>query len=366
MRPWYECFPRVDRRMFGWGARWFYSARTAEPPRKGQVHSLLVVRVDERVGNLVTLQSLLDALHERLSAVNVGLLTCARYPSITRSLSGVDQLYELDKRWFYRRPTRWRQTIDAVRAAGYQVCVDASAWHEFSVTHAALSFFSGSPVRIGYHRFDDAGFHTVQVPPGPPDEYELRQRMRLLAPLGVEADPPLLRSDLGGDSIAYWRDWLRENGARPTRVGLWPGSRKHANRWPVGFFAALGRRLLARAERSLVVLWGPGEEKLRDELLSAGAMLAAPATDMPALAGLLRNLNVVVTNDTGPMHLAVAVGTPTVAVFVAGDASRWGHPYPHVRNLALTGRDAREPEQVASACEELFRNRRAGYSIAGR
>jgi ADP-heptose:LPS heptosyltransferase len=103
-----------------------------------------------------------------------------------------------------------------------------------------------------------------------------------------------------------------------------------------------------------VVLWGPGEEALRDQLVSVGDMLATPPTDMPALAGLLRNLDVLVTNDTGPMHLAVAVGTPTVAVFVAGDAHRWGHPYPNVRNLTLTGRDETEPEQVAAVCEELL------------
>jgi heptosyltransferase-3 len=342
------------RWVLAWVVQRLYAARTTDPPGSGPIQRLLLVRVDERVGNLIMLQPMLDALRVQMPSATIGLLTCARYPAIVRSLVGVDQLYELDKRWFLSRPTRWHQTMQAVRAAGYQVCIDVAAWQEFSFTHAALSYFSGSPVRIGYDRREDAGFHTVRVPPGPPDEYELRQRMRLLAPLGVTVDPPRLRSDLGSDTAPYWRDWLHTAGARLTRIGLWPGSRKHANRWPVGFFSALGRRLLARPDRSLVVLWGPGEEALRDQLVSAGDMLAAPPTDMPALAGLLRNLDVVVTNDTGPMHVAVAVGAPTVAAFVAGDAHRWGHPYPNVRNLTLTGSDEREPEQVALACEELL------------
>ncbi len=100
---------------------------------------------------------------------------------------------------------------------------------------------------------------------------------------------------------------------------------------------------------SLVLL----KEKLRDQLL-VNNVLAAPPTDLPALAGLLRKLDLLVTNDTGPMHLSVAVGTPTVAIFVAGEASRWGHPYSYVRNLTLTGRDEKEADRAALACEEIL------------
>lgn len=362
----YQRVARVDRLALAWCARRIYAARTTEPPKNGLIQSILLVRVDERVGNLIMLQSLLDALREGLPTAKMGLLSCARYPEITRSLQGIDHLYELNKRWFFSQPRRWHETICIVRAAGYQVCIDASAWHEFSFTHAALSYFSGAPVRIGYRRLDDGGFHTMHVPPGPPEEYELRQRMRLAAPLGIQVDPPRLRSGIGRDAMPQWKDWLQKNGAKPIRIGLWPGSRKHANRWPVEFFAALGRRLLVDADRSVVVLWGPGEEQLRDQLISAGDMLAAPPTDVPALAGLLRNLDLVVTNDTGPMHLAVAMGTSTAAVFVTGEASRWGHPYPQVRNLVLTGHDQREPEQVAAACEELLGNRENPLSGTGR
>jgi len=87
-------------------------------------------------------------------------------------------------------------------------------------------------------------------------------------------------------------------------------------------------------------------------------MVAAPATGVSELAGLLRCLDLVVTNDTGPMHLSVAVGTPTVCLFASGDPRRWGHPYPEVRNLKTPGKDPAEVKAALQACEQLLSDTR--------
>lgn len=329
-----------------------YSARTAQPPQAGKPESILVVRVDERVGNLIMLQPLLDALRRELPDATLGLLASTRASQVSRSLQGIDRLFELDKRWFFTRPLSWRRVIRDVRRAGYQVALDASAWPEFSFTHAALTYYSGAWVRIGADRGANPGFHTRLVPPGPADEYELKQRMRLLEPLGISMPPPAVRSSLGERQAEKWARWLDESRIPRPRIGIWPGARKRHTRWPVSFYTRLAGRLAG----GRVALWGPGEEKLRDELIAgvAGSMTAAPSTDLADLAGLLRGLDLLVCNDTGPMHLSVAVQTPTVCLFTSQKSSRWGHPDPHVRNLDLPGKDPREVEAVLGACRELL------------
>jgi heptosyltransferase-3 len=231
------------------------------------------------------------------------------------------------------------------------VAIDASAWAEFSFTHAALSFYSGAPVIIGTDRGSDPGFHTHLVCPGPADEYELKQRMRLLEPLGIRMPPPVLHTSLGAEQEKKWAGWLDKSGLPRPRIGIWPGARKQHTRWPVAFFI----RLAGRLEGGRVVLWGPGEERLRDELTAGVAdSTAAPPTGLADLAGLLRALDLLVCNDTGPMHLAVAAGTPTVCLFTTGKSSRWGHPYDHARNLDVPGTDPREVDRALEACKELL------------
>jgi ADP-heptose:LPS heptosyltransferase len=348
---------RIDRRVMFWTARRLYSSRTAQAAT-GDPQRILMLRLDERVGNLITLQSLIDALKMKLPGVHLGLLASTRATQVTRTLEGIDRLFELDKRWFFSRPFAWRKVIGDVRRASYQVAIDASAWAEFSLTHAALAYYSGAPVRIGTDRGSDSGFHTHLVCPGPADEYELKQRIRLLEPLGIRMQPPAPRTSLGAEQVKKWAGWLTKAGLSRPRIGFWPGARKHHTRWPAAFFTGLAEQL----DGGRLVLWGPGEESLRDELNTGiPGSVPAPPTDLADLAGLLRGLDLLVCNDTGPMHLAVAAGTPTVCLFTSGKSSRWGHPYSHVRNLDLPGKDIQEVDRALEACKELL----GGLTAAG-
>lgn len=347
---------RIDRRILLGLASRLYRRRVAPPPGGGKPERLLLVRVDERLGNLIGLQSLIDAIRGLWPGVELGLLCARRARTVTHSLAGLDRLHEIDKRWLFQSPARFRAALAAVREARYEVAVDASAWHELSFTHAALSWFSGAPMVIGTERSSGSGLHTHLVPPGPPEEYELRQRLRLLAPLGAPLglEPPPLRSALGlASRERFAADLARQ--PRP-RVGLYVGARKPDRRWPIPLFAALGQTLQDARRAAFVILWGPGEEALRDVLAAAlgSAAEVAPPTDVEELAGLLRALDLVVVGDTGPMHLCVAVGTPTVCIFTSGEPTRWGHPGPRVRNLALKGLDRAEVAAACAAALELL------------
>jgi ADP-heptose:LPS heptosyltransferase len=88
--------------------------------------------------------------------------------------------------------------------------------------------------------------------------------------------------------------------------------------------------------------------------------MTAPASDLVQLTGLLRCLDLLIINDTGPMHLSVAAGTPTVCLFASdepSEAARWGHPYDHVRNLIAPGASVKEVEEALGACRELLEQR---------
>jgi ADP-heptose:LPS heptosyltransferase len=337
-------------------ARGWFRGRVAQPPGPAGPERLLIVRVDERVGNLITQQSLIDAIRIVWPRIELGLLASTRAARIVASLDGLDRRHLLDKRWFFSRPARWRGCIRAVRSAAYQVALDASAWHEFSFTHAALTYYSGAPIRIGYLRGRASAFHSHSVEPGPAGEYELSQRMRLLVPLGPEIQAPVLRTRLGLESQARFGEWFQSLRVERPRIGLWAGARKPQRRWPVPYFVQLGRKLQRRFGARLVVLWGPGEEALRDELAAAidRDLVVAPATGIEDLAGLIRGLDLMVTNDTGPMHLAVACAVPTLALFASGDPGRWGHPGAGCRSLRCPGRDPAEVDQAADAGGQLL------------
>ncbi len=115
----------------------------------------------------------------------------------------------------------------------------------------------------------------------------------------------------------------------PPRIGLLPCSRRPEKNWPGARFAELGRALLSERGGSVLVLGGPADRPVCDALAAAigpGAHNRCGRTSLVELGGLVRALDLLVTVDSGPMHMAAAVGTPTVAVFGPTDPVRTG-PY---------------------------------------
>jgi lipopolysaccharide heptosyltransferase II len=165
--------------------------------------------------------------------------------------------------------------------------------------------------------------------------------------LGQEpaAEPMYLRLAPPEDRRERWRSELGATGG-PV-VGVFPGSHAPARRWPTERFAALAQKVSARGAR-VVVMGGPAETPATARVAAAsrGALDVGGRTDLADLAALLSLCDLVVTNDTGPMHLAGAVGTPTVSL--------WGPSDPQeVRQL---GAPDRRVTGAALPCKPCRRN----------
>ena len=104
-----------------------------------------------------------------------------------------------------------------------------------------------------------------------------------------------------------------------------PGAAWPNKRWPPVYFAEVSRALAKRGLRSLV-LWGPGEEQIAHAVVAASDNTAAvsPATSVADLISLTKAAALMISGDTGPLHIAGAVGTPLVGIFGPTDPQRNG------------------------------------------
>jgi lipopolysaccharide heptosyltransferase I len=105
-----------------------------------------------------------------------------------------------------------------------------------------------------------------------------------------------------------------------------PGAAWPNKRWAPEQLGDVARAVWERHHLQSVVLWGPGERPIADAVVAAsgGATMAAPATGLADLIALARDAKIVLSGDTGPLHIAAAVGTPAVALFGPTDPDRNG------------------------------------------
>jgi heptosyltransferase I len=135
----------------------------------------------------------------------------------------------------------------------------------------------------------------------------------LLSVVGVNA--PAVEFPIAEVRSDAARTVHRQTGGRYALLN--PGAAWPNKRWPAVRFAALAVELRARHGLTSIVLWGPGEEGLAAEVVSAagGAAQLSPRTGVADLVALARGAALMVSGDTGPLHLAAAVGTPLVGIY---------------------------------------------------
>jgi heptosyltransferase-2 len=183
------------------------------------------------------------------------------------------------------------------------------------------------PRRVGYDR-DGRGrllTHRLSVEPRETPATLLEYYERLITwSFGIDDVPPQMSIVVDEDDRTEARRLLADEDT-PLAV-LNPGGNDEAKRWPAASFAEVGEALHTRHGMQVAVTGSPGEREVVREIVDA---MSAPAVDLVAAGVTLRSLKaviaratVLVTNDTGPRHIAAAVGTPVVTLFGPTD-HRW-------------------------------------------
>jgi heptosyltransferase-2 len=152
--------------------------------------------------------------------------------------------------------------------------------------------------------------------------------LETLAPLGIPSTDTELKMYLGAEDRSFAKELFRSQGLEKAMVvALNPGATHPVNRWPTERFAELADRLHQDLGARSVIIGGPDDVPLADEIVSRSRtkpLSLAGKTLLLQLGALLELCSAVVSGDTGPMHMATAVGTPVIALFGAADPARTG------------------------------------------
>lgn len=212
------------------------------------------------------------------------------------------------------------ELVREVRRRKFDFVIDL---HSLSETNL-LGFLSGAPKRLYSRRHGRSLDYLANFQPRPPAEAESSERhlvdryLDVLIPLGVrEADriPRLETGKVEDAAIERILNKARVAAGTPL-VGLFPGAGHPGRRWPLEKFAELADYLIRNDGVRVLVFAGPEEHALLQQMRSVfpPTTLILDKLTIPQLAAALARLAVFVSNDTGPMHIATAVGTPVVAL----------------------------------------------------
>lgn len=341
--------------------------RATVPPRR-----ILLLRL-ERIGDLLMSAPAIQAVRSYAPQAEIDLVVGSWNAPLARLIPGIDRVEPLDAPWLARgaagssprallaRAWRWR-------ARRYDLAIN----FEGDIRSHALMALSGAPVRAGFDMAGGGPLLTIPVDHRPTEHTTANAWRIVQAAFGLppgaagaaatadaNAQPsrgtstsrqtnasersadakrsgagtdeeaasafPDFRLALPDDVRAQAADMLRGRGLI---IGLHASGGRAIKQWPARRFGEVAARLLAdHGDATLLLTGAPGDRPMVDDVLAVlRETLGAAAVDarvldltgeveLPLLAALLQRCVVFITGDTGPMHLAAAVGTPIAAVF---------------------------------------------------
>jgi len=193
-----------------------------------------------------------------------------------------------------------------------------------------FTFFSGASSRLGFDRKrckEFSGIFTnLKIPPAPVPGHMVHQYLEFASYLNVNWEEIDFQIPLDTRDREQAKDLLPPRFIKDGFIALNIGAAKPANRWPVSHWAALSRRL--QGEGVNLVLTGGNQDRERARLIRSRsgeeAVDLAGRTTLKELAGIFSLSRAVVSADTGPMHIASALGTRTIGLFGPADPRRTG------------------------------------------
>jgi lipopolysaccharide heptosyltransferase II len=186
-----------------------------------------------------------------------------------------------------------------------------------------LAWETGSAVRVGFANARELApiFYTHRVPVETTEQHAIDRYLTVADALGCGREPVEFRFATNDDDRRAVTELLNDDTAYAV---LLPGTNWATKRWPAEHFAALVEPLCERFGLRTVIAGGPGDVELAKQI--PGAFDLTGKTNLRQLVALLERAAVVVANDSGPMHIASALGRPLVTPYGPTSAVRTG-PY---------------------------------------
>ena len=289
---------------------------------KAELERVLIVRLSA-LGDIVHALPVLAALKRDWPAAKVDWLVEDAYAPILALAEGLNRRIIVRASRSVSEPGvvafggvfGFLQAIGYLRRQRYDAALDLQGL----IKSAVWARSSGAKRVIGFHRTNlrepqAAMFYSEMIHPVT-TQHVIQKNLMVLDNLGSVAGPAVM--PLRAKTASPVDTAIKNAGGAKKYIVINPGAAWPNKRWPPERFGELASALKQKTGLPSFVTWGPKERELADSVVAAshGAAIAAPPTEVADLVALMRGAALVVSGDTGPLHIAAAVGSPIVGLY---------------------------------------------------
>jgi ADP-heptose:LPS heptosyltransferase len=297
--------------------------------------SVLLVRLDN-LGDVLVTTPAIRAVHQALPDARLTLLCSSVGAQVARLNPDLDEVIIAQVPWMDpwqnlpQSSRRELKLVEQIRALNFDAAIIFTSFRQSPLPAAYLCYLADIPLRLAAS-WDGSGSlltsrhrHDADISNTFP--HEVVRSLDLVAAIGIDSEPGPLVLDVPESALANVRRLLGEQREYGRLIVVHPGASMPARQYPPDLLQAVVNRLVAWPG-TLVMVTGTDEERGLADFVAGegGAISVAGSLPFPEFCALIKGADALVCGNTGPMHIAAAVGTVVVSLFaLTNQPAQWG------------------------------------------
>ena len=282
------------------------------------IHRILIIKL-QAIGDVVMSTAVIPNVRQAFPDAKIDFLTMKYCSPVVEGNPEIDEVI-----WIQTKGNHRLDTVAGAKATYHYLSRLAKARYDLVIDlygnarSAFLTTVTGSRNRVGFDFRGRKHFYNHQVIHRSNDVHEVEFNLDALIRIGIPVVTKDLFFPISENDQAFVDGYLKENSlGKSFLIGINGCASWKVKSWALDKYAALADRLVQEYQTKIVFVWGPGEKPIAESICSQMKHpgFVAPATTLKQLAALLKRCRLVISNDTSPMHISAAMGTPTVGVF---------------------------------------------------
>lgn len=294
-----------------------------------RARNFLCIRLDQ-LGDVLMCTPAMRAIRDSVPGCTITLLTSASGAAAVPFIAEIDAVITYDAPWMKNVQAHAADTdqamIATLQAGGFDAAVIFTSYSQSALPAAMLCYLSNIPIRLAHCRENPYQLLTHWVADPEPQQdirHEVRRQLDLVAGTGCHTRNEKLSFAVKEADLAAMRLRLRDNGIEPASpwILIHPGATATSRRYPANQWAQVIDLLGARLGLPLVMSGAATETALIDDILNACKRRSNPVIslagqlDLGQLGAAIALADLALSNNTGPAHMAAAIGTPLVNLY---------------------------------------------------
>ncbi len=301
---------------------WFHKRWKTRPPDEQEKRRVLILQT-AFLGDVVLATPMAESIKNSRPEWEVDFLTTPESGALLENNPNISRILTYDKNKSERGVKGFLSKISEIEAGAYDIALIPHR----SIRSAALVRFAGIPLRVGFDK-SAGSFLFTEILKYENELHEVERNLKLVESLNLSVSKVKPRLYPSSDDVKKSEKILKSSAKLKNKpiIAIAPGSIWPTKRWPIDNYIELAG-MLVKDGFGVVVLGGEKDKALFEKISMEGVEVFAGSTTLLESAALLKKCEALVTNDSAPLHFAVAVDTPVVAIFGA-TAPKFGfYPY---------------------------------------